>query len=120
MTSRVAIHHPLLEEQAVRLRVTVDDLRGPARHAFLVDARQMVVQELRGRGLSWKVVARILNRHPDSVRGLIRRPANDNRSAKAERGSRLRFDRRTTPGGCSPLPGRHDRTGSRSDTSIPR
>jgi len=65
----------VLQTVAKCRRLTVDDLRGPSRRAYIVRARWEAMRMLRDRGLSLSAIGIILNRDHTTVLHALRRTA---------------------------------------------
>lgn len=63
-----------MEEVCKIERVTMEELRSPARHRWLVECRFRAIVSARRRGASFSDIAAQLNRTPGSVEDLFRRP----------------------------------------------
>lgn len=63
----------VLQAVANRHRLTIDDIKGPSRKAYICRARWDAMRLLRDRGLSLPSIGRMLNRdHTTVVHGLRR------------------------------------------------
>ena len=65
----------VLQTVAKCRRLTVDDLKGPSRRAYIVRARWEAMRLLRERGLSLPAIGLMLNRHHTAVLHGLRRAA---------------------------------------------
>ena len=65
--------HNVLQAVANRYRLTVDDIKGPSRKAYICRARWDAMKLLRERGLSLPSIGIMLNRHHTAVLHGLRR-----------------------------------------------
>jgi chromosomal replication initiation ATPase DnaA len=68
----LAPHESDLEALAVTWGATLEEVRGPSRHAELMEARRAIADHLSSRGCSLKTIGAAVHRHHTTVINLLK------------------------------------------------